>query len=551
MTKIIACLGLLFCTVSYGSSLNLIASDDVSINETKTVYLNQYVLFFGEQLSVYNTNTAEFTEIEFEGDLIDDGSGDCCTPPVISYPGVYEFKGQVYFTRTVEQTYINDTRTTTWRTDGTADGTQVSDSESFGGRIINGFGVKPNADYKVLVSNGNNTYLHDIDYDQFEYACVFAIDHIVYINYFEPLIRSQQGTTTELDASFNWALPGLGLPPAVSQTSEDCLVQAGTTGRKIYRVPRTGPVSVLTDIPGLEDAFHVFIFNDRVVAESPNYNQLMLLTKDLQGVDATISLPDNNSYSINSSSPQTGHSLFHYKSRVRNSNSQEIINTLFDFNQNQSIEFQSPFAASLHNTADAEHFFYYTTDQPQNKTGRLVLDVLKNNQSNLDFPANQKVKIINNPNQTKLYALVTDEQTQTSEFYQVVDDIEINDLINGGWHDPNIENQGLNIRKGLRHDGSDYVSVTGYTYRNGQPLWFAGMSELNLPQNTVSMELSEYDGIGLFEAGVTPNKTPFAELEFSLTSCHTLSATIITADETIELNLTRLNDMTYTQNCVD
>lgn len=77
------------------------------------------------------------------------------------------------------------------------------------------------------------------------------------------------------------------------------------------------------------------------------------------------------------------------------------------------------------------------------------------------------------------------------------------------------------------------------------------MSELDLPQQSVSMELIEYDGIGLFEADITPNNNVFGELEFHLTSCHSLDATITTADETIELNLTRLNDMTFTQNCVD
>jgi len=55
----------------------------------------------------------------------------------------------------------------------------------------------------------------------------------------------------------------------------------------------------------------------------------------------------------------------------------------------------------------------------------------------------------------------------------------------------------------------------------------------------------------LFEANNTPNQNMFGNLELKLSSCHTLNAMITTADDSFDLNLFRLGDVTFTQNCVD
>lgn len=78
-----------------------------------------------------------------------------------------------------------------------------------------------------------------------------------------------------------------------------------------------------------------------------------------------------------------------------------------------------------------------------------------------------------------------------------------------------------------------------------------GLNNNESHATTLNVDLYEFSGIGLFEPNNRPELQFFGSLELEMLSCHQMTARITTSDETFTLNMHRLDDVTYTQNCVD
>ena len=95
-----------------------------------------------------------------------------------------------------------------------------------------------------------------------------------------------------------------------------------------------------------------------------------------------------------------------------------------------------------------------------------------------------------------------------------------------GWFSPEFPNQGLSIAKGTRQDGSEYIYLTVYTFRDGQPLWLAGVADLVGHPNEIEVTLYEYDGAEFLQPQQNPNQQQFGSIHLSFSGCNSLQAEI-------------------------
>lgn len=144
-----------------------------------------------------------------------------------------------------------------------------------------------------------------------------------------------------------------------------------------------------------------------------------------------------------------------------------------------------------------------------------------------------------------------DFNSQKKGIYLVENTPSMGALINGAWYNPALAGQGLSIRHGIRQNGSEYVFVTGYFFRNGAPIWLAGSAELEIHTATTAMALYEYDGPGLFEPEQPADATYFGELTLELLGCDQLQADLIHNNQNDTLLLYRAANDRYRDRCQD
>ncbi|WP_223787365.1 hypothetical protein [Marinicella meishanensis] len=160
-------------------------------------------------------------------------------------------------------------------------------------------------------------------------------------------------------------------------------------------------------------------------------------------------------------------------------------------------------------------------------------------------------QVVADPGSQVAYLNTTNNITQVKGIHAIEQQPTMGDQANGPWVDLSRERQGLVITKGQRADGSAYLFVTIYTFRNGQPLWLAGSANIENNQQTITMAISEYRGIDLFEQGNTPEQQAFGSLTMGFTGCDAMLAVIDYGDDTVALNLTRIDDVTFVDRCID
>src|SRR5690606_10613741 len=161
----------------------------------------------------------------------------------------------------------------------------------------------------------------------------------------------------------------------------------------------------------------------------------------------------------------------------------------------------------------------------------------------LDLNQNELINVITDEDKTKTYALIRDIRSGQSSIKTLAAVVDMGSLSVGNWYDPDFKNQGLSIVEGQRNDGSHYLFVTIYIFRDGQPLWLAGTENINAPQKELTIMVGEYDGIGLFEPDTIPNETLFGEVLLQMTSCNQMAMTVTTADlQVFNIDLQRMEN---------
>jgi hypothetical protein len=126
----------------------------------------------------------------------------------------------------------------------------------------------------------------------------------------------------------------------------------------------------------------------------------------------------------------------------------------------------------------------------------------------------------------------------------------IGEAINGAWVDMRYFNQGLVINSGRRGDGSHYVFLTFYLYRDGQALWLAGDQNYTPGQASIDIDLFEYNGIDFLETNNPPDRQSFGTLSLTFTDCGRLSGSLTHGSQAQEFTFLRIDDIAFNHQCV-
>lgn len=180
------------------------------------------------------------------------------------------------------------------------------------------------------------------------------------------------------------------------------------------------------------------------------------------------------------------------------------------------------------------------------------LAYFSNQRFNARFNSTQQIRLDHlNVNLSNQEVILTayDFNTQKLGHYQINNQPKISQQINGNWYNNELNSQGFSISKGVRQDRSEYVFLTAYLFRDGQPLWLAGNVNLNNNSDTLTLDLYEFDGPQLFEPNQTANRSFFGQVELELISCHNLRAVIETDGQTYQLLLNRADNIYYKDWC--
>ncbi len=181
---------------------------------------------------------------------------------------------------------------------------------------------------------------------------------------------------------------------------------------------------------------------------------------------------------------------------------------------------------------------------PKNLTKELA--IIEGDTVTYRFKANDHLYIDElyvNPSSETLTMVAYDKLRHKRGLYQLDNQPQINHLVNGSWYNPDYPNQGLSIAKGVRHDGSEYVYLTAYLFRNGKPLWAAGVADLINYPKTLNIPLYEFNGPQLLEADQNANQEIFGDISLTFSGCDALQTTINNGEHSETITFYRANNV--------
>ncbi len=147
-------------------------------------------------------------------------------------------------------------------------------------------------------------------------------------------------------------------------------------------------------------------------------------------------------------------------------------------------------------------------------------------------------------NQNKSQAILL-----TDEMYLIEDKPRVSDLMNGSWYDTAYQNQGLSISPGIRGDGSRYIFLTFYLYKDNEPLWLAGVSNYTPGQKEITIELLEFQGANYLDNMVTPDSTVVGSIRLAFQNCGAVSGVFEYNSQPTTLNFNRVDDSSFQSRC--
>jgi hypothetical protein len=94
----------------------------------------------------------------------------------------------------------------------------------------------------------------------------------------------------------------------------------------------------------------------------------------------------------------------------------------------------------------------------------------------------------------EFFVIANDLINQRKQIFLLTEENYISPHLDGLWNNKDWSHQGLSIQTGTRQDSSTYLFASLLTFRDGYPLWLAGVSDINPLQESVELELYEYEG---------------------------------------------------------
>ncbi len=449
-----------------------------------------------------------------------------------------------------------------WKTDGTPAGTEALDLKPMFSTHsqVDGYLFGWSIDNTLLSTNGTEVYEHMINLPAINSICPIATDDVLavlnqYSSEDTVLVRSHAREITNLSADFSVAFE---VRPGNSITLGDaCYVLAHSFdgNKELFMVTEAGEVKYLSQQVDLSEIFKIFRYQNRLYAMSTSADEntynLNRFNTELTGFDASFSFPGYFAVITRN----LGFTDEYIITQTTIPNVSPTVNTVFyldfDLNHNESLGgAHAPFP-TVHETAGGERFSAHLYG---NTPSRWILSQNPDLESSVDLQISDSFirDVITSPDSNDVFLKISDRRFGKTSIVKVADTPHINLTTAGIWHDPVIKNQGLVINQGQRANGSNYLFVSVYTQENGSPLWLAGVADIELPQASIEVELSQFEDTNFFEPETNPTNIPWGTITLEMTACDGLKATFNqAATNPRTINLVRIDNTSFNYLCSD
>ena len=147
-----------------------------------------------------------------------------------------------------------------------------------------------------------------------------------------------------------------------------------------------------------------------------------------------------------------------------------------------------------------------------------------------------------------------DKNSGRNLVYLASDTPVISHQLAGLWTSPDWQSQGMTVFTGQRQDNSEYLFLSFYFYRNGEPFWIAGSTELNSGTSSLSLDIYEFKGASFLpdDPNSEHQKIDFGSITLIPASCNNIAVEMTPINsETIYLSMERFPDFTNSNSCSD
>jgi hypothetical protein len=454
-----------------------------------------------------------------------------------------------------------------WRSDGTADGTMTAGSSIFyttplaqRGDLIFARGGYQGGHLIVIGEQGTAEYINQLNPSSSDrslagLACGFSIHDVIYSN--RPtygqrtLIRQKPGSDS---VDYTDELPeGFRLDDNRVWLYEDtCFYQIDDyPSGDILAIPEQGDHYFLGEKLGFSDVSFLTRFKDHyyvMASDDRHIRHIFKLSLDLNTVVGQVGFDFYEIVRLTVSDDY----LIAYTHTGGSASPPAWKTGYFDENLNKISGLGGPFTdmPEIYPRDGGETVVINYYNKGLNlKT--LTKDIT-NESPGLDLNQNELINVITDKDEAETYALIKDLRSGQSSIQKLDAIPDMGSLSVGNWLHPNYQSQGMSVVEGLRDDGSRYLFVIFVLFRDGQPLWLGGASDINSPQPTLDIELGEYSGLELWQPNTPAHGEKFADVTLSMSGCHKMLMNFVTVDgQTFSLELQRMVNNDINLHCKD
>lgn len=448
-----------------------------------------------------------------------------------------------------------------WKTDGTASGTvQVNDLNFYGSVTQEALQEHNNTLFAQTDNGGiieiydNSFTVHEVhsNWSDFSKMCVFgANDFILQDFYNNTIFRVTNGTKVDLTDKFPTAYVVLNMEVINNQ----CYVQFAdgidwNAPTDVLRISTDGESQLFSESQSLAGVYQIFEFNNQTYVFRKNMDQpisssLIKLNSDGSLSEEMLTL-ENGTY--DEIIKTKNHLLVSFKPNNYFEDTHHfLINENLDYQLTRSgIYLELP---DYRPTLEIDYVIYPTYNSSNQidileLSNSAELNIFKSKGFNYRFSVSSEFSNV-------IYFGLTDVVTNLFNVFILNDAPKIGISINGIWHDPELKNQGLFIRQGIRNNNSTYIFTSLYTFRDGKPLWLAGNADYNPNQNSITIDLYEYYGANFLEYFDETQQSEFGQITIEMLGCDELQATVEHNNESKVFNLSRIDNTTYNKFCLE
>ena len=331
-----------------------------------------------------------------------------------------------------------------------------------------------------------------------------------------------------------------------------------------YKIDSQGNVSIIENLEN-QNFDDYFVFNNQLylllkggfglgelytLSEGSNIPEEFILSSTAQGIDVTSSWVTDDFLYLYYQSPCVYSKCTPvppnpFQLLVFNK-SMELVNTIKDNRLSNFLLFE----------ADDKDFIVYKQGELYYNNESDELIKVENGIESTDSVKDGVIDIINviGGNQDNYYVYATNRTSGKNAIYKVSDQAVVSKQLTGLWVSDQWQSQGLSIHTGTRADSSQYIFVSFYIYRDGQPFWLAGSDELNTGQSSQTINLAEYKGQSFLAND--PNQD-FEQIDFGAMtiepqSCNGIKVTINPNNEdSTVLDMSRIINTEFANVCAD